>query len=352
MNRYQDKNTPEMTPAASRRRFLKALLAGSGVLLAGGILAGYRRLAARAPWDKRGEPGSETFIAKAPGYDRDLSPTIASALTELGITPAMIKGKKVVLKPNLVEPHAGAGHINTHPAVILAAVKTFRRFGAADVIVAEGPGHIRDSILVLEESGLAEILFQEHIPFVDLNTDDWVTVSNTSRISRLTTFALPVTLADADWIVSLAKMKTHHWVGVTLSMKNLFGVMPGAFYGWPKNALHMAGIEPCILDINAIVRPHLAIVDGIVGMEGDGPIMGPPKRAGVLVLGRNLTAVDATCCRIMDIAPEKVVYLAAASLILGPIAETAIRQRGERIASIRTRFALLDHIPAHRRLRS
>ena len=82
-------------------------------------------------------------------------------------------------------------------------------------------------------------------------------------------------------------MKTHHWAGVTLAMKNLFGVMPGVYYGWPKNVLHYAGIPGSILDINAAVRPHLAIVDGIVGMEGDGPIMGTPRHAGLLVMGTN-----------------------------------------------------------------
>jgi uncharacterized protein (DUF362 family) len=160
---------------------------------------------------------------------------------------------------------------------------------------------------------------------------------------------LPETLRQVDWIVSMAKMKTHHWAGVTLSMKNLFGVMPGRYYGWPKNVLHAAGIEGSILDINAAVKPHLAIVDGIVGMEGDGPIMGTPKAAGVLVMGRNLPAVDATCARIMGIDPWRVGYLAGAvGSGLGTIQESSIRQRGELIAAVRTRFQLLETIPAHR----
>ena len=62
-------------------------------------------------------------------------------------------------------------------------------------------------------------------------------------------------------------MKTHHWVGATLSMKNLFGVMPGMIYGWPKNVLHWAGINKCIYDITATVKPHIALVDGIVAWK-------------------------------------------------------------------------------------
>jgi uncharacterized protein (DUF362 family) len=126
-------------------------------------------------------------------------------------------------------------------------------------------------------------------------------------------------------------------------MKNLFGVMPGVVYGWPKNVLHYAGIASSILDITAAVRPHLAIVDGIVAMEGDGPIMGTPRRAGVLVLGTNLPSVDATCARLMQINPRRIGYLAGASGRLGPVSEQHIAQRGETIASLAQRFELLNH---------
>ena len=122
-----------------------------------------------------------------------------------------------------------------------------------------------------------------------------VAVPNALGYSRLRELMLPVTLHRADLVVSMPKMKTHHLAGVTLALKNLFGVMPGICYGWPKDVLHHAGIPESILDIAATVRPHLAIVDGIIGMEGDGPIMGTPKASGVLVMGTNLPAVDATC---------------------------------------------------------
>lgn len=139
-------------------------------------------------------------------------------------------------------------------------------------------------------------------------------------------------------VVSLPKLKTHHWVGVTLAMKNLFGLMPGIAYGWPKNVLHQVGIAESILDINATVRPTLAIVDGIVGMEGDGPLMGSPVASGVLVMGTNLPAVDASAARLMGVDPSSVPYLLAASGRLGPIAKDHIRQRGEPIAELARAF--------------
>ena len=108
--------------------------------------------------------------------------------------------------------------------------------------------------------------------------------------------------------------------------------MPGSYYGWPKNVLHYAGLQESILDINATVRPQFAIVDGIVGMEGDGPILGTAKTAGVLVVGTNLPAVDATAARVMGIDPARIRYLAEADGWLGPIAEEAIHQVGETLA--------------------
>jgi uncharacterized protein (DUF362 family) len=294
---------------------------------------------------------TETFISKLAEYEADIAWVIISGMKELGITAKEIKGKKILLKPNLVEPKANTLHINTHPLIVRGAAEAFLSLGADRVTVAEGPGHCHDTLRTLEESGMAEVLLEDRIPFVDLNCDDVYTVWNKGRYSPLRALTFPVALGQADWIVSMPKLKTHHWAGVTLSMKNMFGVMPGRFYGWPKNVLHRAGINGCILDINMTLKPHFAIADGIIGMEGDGPIMGSPKRAGVLVMGRNFTAVDATCTRIMGLNPKKVPYLAAASDRLGPIKEKNILQFGENIDSVRTDFALVDKIPSHKGLR-
>ena len=294
---------------------------------------------------------AQAFITRATDYSDDIKSKILSGFKELNVKPEEIRGKKILLKPNLVEPHKGVGHINTHPLVIRGVAEAFYSLGAGQVLVAEGAGHIRDTQLVLEESGLADVLFEDRIPFIDLNNDNGFEVENLGRKSRLKKLTLPTTLQKVDWIVSLAKMKTHHWAGVTLSLKNMFGVMPGIYYGFPKNVLHWAGIDEAILDINLTVKPHFAIIDGIVGMEGDGPIMGKPKKVGVLVMGRNLPAVDATCCRVMGINPIKIKYLKQAAKYLGPIKEDDIIQLGESIRSVKTNFEILNRIPAQRGIR-
>lgn len=302
-------------------------------------------------WSRRIKK-AEVFVSRTAEYHADIASVIISGMRELGITAKEIKGKRILLKPNLVEPQANTVHINTHPLIVRGAAEAFLSLGADRVTVAEGPGHCHDTLRTLEESGMADVLLEDRIPFVDLNGEDVYTVRNKGGYGPLKTLTFPVALDETDWIVSMPKLKTHHWAGVTLSMKNMFGVMPGRFYGWPKNVLHCAGINQCILDINTTVRPHFAIVDGIVGMEGDGPIMGSPKHAGILVMGRNFVAVDATCTRIMGLDPKKVTYLNVASRQLGPIREDNIFQYGETINSVRTNFALIKKIPVHKELRS
>jgi uncharacterized protein (DUF362 family) len=324
----------DLPPAGPSRR---AVLAGAG-LLAGGLTSGLAlRRADEAGWR------ADVFVAAAPSYEVDLTAVIRSGLAELGLGPAWARGKSVMLKPNLVEPAKSAPHVNTHPAVVRAAAEVFRSWGAREVFVAEGQGHCRDSGFVLEQSALGPMLDEQGLEFVDLNHDDIFDCGNRRGLTGLRSLHLPMSLKRADLVVSLPKMKTHHWAGVTLSMKNLFGIMPGVAYGWPKNVLHQVGIPASILDINAAVVPDLAIVDGIVGMEGDGPIMGTPRHSGVLVMGINLPSVDATAARLMEIDPARVGYLAAASGWLGPIAERHIRQRGERVDALACRYAVLDH---------
>lgn len=318
---------------ARRRRFLT----GAGAAVAAG-------LGAKLLWDHQERFWSaEVFIARADSYEADLERPLLEGLAEIGFDRARVGGKCVLLKPNLVEPSRDAPHINTHPLVVRAAAEVFRRLGAREVLIGEGQGHCRDSLLVLEQSGLEPVLAQSRLEFIDLNHDDVDSWPNRLGLTPLAPLHLPRTLRRADILVSMPKLKTHHWAGITLSMKNLFGLMPGICYGWPKNPLHHAGIDESILDINATVRPHLAIVDGIIGMEGDGPIMGTPRHAGVVILGTNLPAVDATGARVMGLAPQRIGYLAQASGRLGPISEARIAQRGESIARVAQTFRLLDH---------
>ena len=280
---------------------------------------------------------SRVAIRRAANYHQELSSLIYETLVDFALP---VKGKRVLLKPNLVglDP---LGVMNTHPALIAASRETFLRLGALRVLVGDGPALDRDTEAILESVRLREYLGSLTDIFVDLNTDDVECVPLPTRASRLKELYLPKTVLGVDLVVSMPKLKTHHWAGATLSLKNMFGVVPGSCYGWPKNVLHWAGIDRAILDINAAVRPDFAIVDGIIGMEGNGPIQGTPKDCGILIFGDDPVAVDATTCRIMGLVPEKIKYVAAAGTLLGHVNTDKIQQVGESIEAVRSPFAVL-----------
>jgi uncharacterized protein (DUF362 family) len=282
-------------------------------------------------------PPSKVVIRRAANYEQDLSLLIQESLS---VFNPPVKDKTVLLKPNMVglDP---LGVINTHPAVISAARECFLRLGAAQVLIGDGPAMDRDTEAIVESVRLRDYAGPLARRFVDLNVDDVQRVVLKTHASRLKELYLPKTALGVDFLVSMPKLKTHHWAGVTLSLKNMFGIVPGSCYGWPKNVLHWAGIDRAILDINAAARPDFAIVDGIVGMEGNGPIQGTPKDSGVLIIGNDPVAVDATCCRVMGLVPERVKYLSGAGTLLGHLKVDKIQQLGEPIASVKICFAVL-----------
>jgi uncharacterized protein (DUF362 family) len=324
-----------------RRTFLRRAALAAGAIGAASVAGEHiLRRGGDRPWNEAAfaPPGTaRVAVLHATSYDAGLEDVVLGGLTAIG---ADVRGARVVLKPNLVEFDERTA-INTDPRLVAASVVALRRLGAADVIVGEGPGHRRDTQFVVTSSGLLEALDAVDARFVDLNTDEVRRVPLQSRYTTLGDLWLPRTITDADVVISMPKMKTHHWAGLTLSLKNCFGCVPGRVYGWPKNALHWAGLEQSILDVAAAVRPDYAIADGIVGMEGNGPISGSPVAANVLVFGDDPVATDVTCARIMGFDPGKVAYLAEAARFLGQGDLDRIRTEGENVDSVTTDFAVL-----------
>jgi uncharacterized protein (DUF362 family) len=301
----------------------------------------------RLPYDRSEFVVPETStVALLPvrDYSVDFSELIGRGLRELGVD---VRGRRVFLKPNIVEYEEDTV-INTHPLVVAGAALAFRSAGAASVVIGEGPGHRRDMEYLLTATGLYDYLREYDLKFVDLNHDDVRYVPLRSRFTKLDRIALPVELLAADFVVSMPKLKTHHWAGMTASMKNFFGAVPGAVYGWPKNVLHFRGVQASILDLNATIRPHFAIVDAVTAMEGDGPIMGKPRHVGCLAMGADVVATDATCARIMGLNPEKIPYLSVGSRYLGQIDANRIRQRGDALSRFASTFDVLEQFRAMR----
>jgi len=323
----------------TRRSFLKAATAATALGTAGCKRMGttardYNPLASQA----------RVTILHASSYSQNLSDLLRQGMKNHQLD---VRGKRVVLKPNLVEYHA-AHKINTNPLLVAAAVDCFRGLGAREVVVADGPGHQRDTEMLLELSGLDEVVRSERARFVDLNVDSIYRVPTETNLTTLQELWLPETILNAEVVVSMPKLKTHHWAGVTLSLKNLFGVIPSVRYGWPKNVLHWHGINESIVDIARTVRPAFTIIDGIEGMEGNGPLHGETVHSQVIVMSENLTAADATAARLMGLIPERITHLNLMQGLGEPLAERRIIQAGERLSDYRRKFRVMDEF-AHLR---
>lgn len=280
---------------------------------------------------------SRVAILNVEQYSQRIDEILASGLRLFRID---VQGKTVVLKPNLVDYIPGVA-INTHPMLVLAAAESFRRMGAKCVIVAEGPGHQRDTQLVLSASGYQESLRAQAIRFVDLNRDELVRTRLGANYMGMKSLWLPRTVLEADFLVSMPKIKAHHWAGVTLSMKNMLGVVPGARYGWPKNILHWKGIQESILDVCATIPIHFVIADGIMAMEGNGPLNGTARPLGKIVLSGDPVAADATCARLMGFEPDRIVHIREGARFLGNASPALIDQAGETPRSPTTPFQVV-----------
>jgi uncharacterized protein (DUF362 family) len=300
-------------------------------LAAAGLLTGYAGFrGGRSSVPKR-EARSSVTLRKVASYHEDLAGTILEGLRGNNVD---VTGKKVLLKPNLTAV-TGDEHTNTHVAVVAAAFAAFQELGAAEVCIGDAPEFHRDTYALAEAAGYRDRIPNFDEVFVDLNGDD---VSPEEGVSGSSELYLPTTALRADLIVSIAKMKTDTRFGAALSMTNLFGLIPGAVYGWSQEKSHGIGTPRQAAELTRIFSRSYAIVDGVWGMEGDGPQNGPAKAAGVLAMGSDLVAVDATCCRVMGLDPGDIEYLKLAANRQGVADEDRIDQRGVAIRDVRTNF--------------
>ena len=203
------------------------------ILAAGGAVAGVTLARAFTPrWTTR----THAFIARSQHYDGPLAANHSRRPRRLRLRRPTSAGKprpaeakpRRTLAPRSAHDHAPRGDRRRR--------RGLRGWGAT-VVVGEAPGHIRDTQFALEESGVRAALADGGFRFADLNYEEVAWRRNRGRFSPLDGLYFPRSVVEADFVVSMPKLKTHHWVGVTASMKNFYGVLPGIKYGWPKNVL-------------------------------------------------------------------------------------------------------------------
>ena len=191
------------------------------------------------------------------------------------------------------------------PAV-LAGLATFIR-GRTDalVLVGDGTDHYTP-VQAAQAHGHLAIIEQAGFQFVDLHLAPY-TRFNVPHPAMFRGYELSSELEDIDLFISLAKLKAHHLCGVTLSMKNLFGLPPGPIWGSPRGSLHSPVRLPRVLaDLTQLFPPGICLIDGLIGCNyaewhGQG---GDPVASGVLIAGDNPVATDATAARFMGVDPE------------------------------------------------
>jgi uncharacterized protein (DUF362 family) len=238
-----------------------------------------------------------------------------AALANIDLSPA--RGKRVLLKPNAGRLAAPGAAVTTDPQVVAAAIDAFKAVGA-EVAIGESPISGINTLEAFEVTGIAAVAKARNCPLIDMDVNRPVQVTVPDGIAIDHLFVCPE-IFEYDIIVSIPVMKMHMHTGVTLAVKN----MKGGLWRRTKVQLHMLPpvtgydekpINIAIADMSDILRPHLSIIDGTVGMEGLGPSAGETKPLGIVVVGTDPFATDAVACRLMSTKAEKIphLYLAAA----------------------------------------
>ncbi len=217
----------------------------------------------------------------------------------------------MLIKVNAVGPHRPEQAATTHPLLISSLIDFLREGGVEDIVIADSPFAGADPVEVFRETGLFALARKKEVKLLDLNKAERVKFA-----WEYGELSLPK-IAFERYYINFAKLKTHIQTIVSLGLKNQKGLLvPSA-----KRLFHKLSLHEPIARLATQVKPDLTLVDGIVGIEGNGPgTMGMRKKAGVLVGGKNVVEVDSACCKIMGIDPSKVMHIKMASeLGIGPL---------------------------------
>ncbi len=231
-----------------------------------------------------------------------------------GITAYVHKNDRVLLKVNLLSPTTPEKVVVTNPLLVRTVAEAVLRAGATPVIGDSPSGQFTKRRLekTYEKAGLLEV---SRDLGAELNYDTSTTTVPIPYGVRLKSTPLCNFIVDADVIIALPKIKTHSYMIMTLAIKNMFGAVPGltkAKYHamYPKKT----SFANMLLDVLSVARPHLIIMDGVVGMQGEGPAAGDPVQLGVLLASTDAVAMDLSVCRMLHLEPIGIPTLKQAKL--------------------------------------
>jgi len=245
---------------------------------------------------------SKVALVRCETYDEEeVFKAVQAGLDLLGGISQFTKpGERIVMKPNVLLGTNPQKCVTTHPSVFKATARLLKEAGAS-VYYGDSPSFGKCQAN-MKKANLKQAGDELGIDLADF--DAGRTVSHKDSL-LIKSFVIANGVLDSDGLVSLPKLKTHPLTRFTGAVKNQFGCIPGLL----KGRYHVKLPNPydfatMLVDLNTLIKPRLCVMDGIMAMEGNGPRSGKPKRLGVLLFSSDPIAVDATACRLIDLAPE------------------------------------------------
>ena len=223
----------------------------------------------------------------------------------LSYLPDLQPPSRLLVKPNLISPVEPDRAVTTHPEVIRAIVRYFKD-KVSDIVIADNPGFIfdgqEDELFV--RTGVKDVADAEGIRYALLRSSGMESIRMDGK--HLKEIVLSKMVGEVGFIVNVAKMKTHVDTLITGAVKNIFGTVASG----TRRTAHMLGsrkmLAESIVDIYKVVMPQLSVMDAVVGMEGNGPSHGSPKKVGYLLASADGVALDVVASYIMGFDPKEV----------------------------------------------
>jgi uncharacterized protein (DUF362 family)/Pyruvate/2-oxoacid:ferredoxin oxidoreductase delta subunit len=246
---------------------------------------------------------TQVAITRCPSYDPEAVYTALCLAVDAA--PGLdVSGKTVLLKPNIVFDSPPEKAIVTHPVFLEAAIRLVKERGAARILAGDSPG-LQKPNFTAKLSGLGEVTKRMGAEWVDFTREKADLPCPEGKAAKQ--FSLTAMVKEADCIISLPKLKTHQLMYYTGAMKNLFGLIPSV----AKSPMHVRfpsreAFAAMIVDLNIAVKPHYALMDAIIGMEGPGPGSGDPRHIGLVLASANLLAMDAAASEIVGYPPLEI----------------------------------------------
>jgi uncharacterized protein (DUF362 family)/Pyruvate/2-oxoacid:ferredoxin oxidoreductase delta subunit len=275
---------------------------------------------------------SAVSIVRCADYDQErVELAVRQAVDLLGGIATFIRpGDRVLIKPNLLKACPPSGAVTTHPEILRAAIRLVKEAGGS-ALVGDSPG-FGDLRKVCERSGIMEVVQSEGAALADMET--FVQLKNSGQFQR---FEISRAVHEADLVINLPKLKTHGMMTITGAVKNLFGCIPGKRkVQWHFNTgVNRDAFARMLVELSALIKPRLTIMDAVVGMEGNGPGSGDPRAIGVVLAGRDPVALDVVSGTMVGADPSLLyVVRAAAAAGIGETRLDTIRILGATLESV------------------